>query len=99
MDDYISREAALDKLNMAYRLCTRYVERLFLELGIVCVKGLPAADVEPVRHAKWKSIGAERGRFGLWKCTGTDGCGKVTPYKSNYCPNCGAKMDMENGNG
>lgn len=54
----------------------------------------PAADVAPVRHGRWKLVGADRrGRGGIWKCTGRDGCGKFYPYKCDFCPNCGAKMD------
>lgn len=102
MDDYISREAALDKLNMAYRLCTRYVECLPLELGIGCVKGLPAADVEPVRHGRWNRPYISwffplKIRNPYCFCTY---CGHpIKPRKAtDYCPNCGAKMDLEDEN-
>ena len=57
---------------------------------------IPAADVEPVRHAEWKLIGADKlGRGGIWECTGLYGCGKSFPLKCDYCPECGAKMDLE----
>lgn len=60
------------------------------------IKAYPAADVAPVRHGRWKLVGADkRGRGGNWECTGRDGCGKSYPYKCDYCPNCGAKMDLE----
>ena len=50
-------------------------------------------DVAPVRHGRWKLVGADkRGRGGNWKCTGRDGCGKSYPYICDYCPNCGALM-------
>lgn len=50
--------------------------------------------VAPVRHAFWKEIGADkRGRGGIFRCAGADGCGKTHPYTCDYCPNCGAKMD------
>lgn len=110
MDDYISREEALDKLNMAYRLCASYVERLPLELGIGCVKGLPSADVEPARHSYWESydtsqymgtdeFGEPKWRPGRFYVCHNRRCRRKTAIKSNYCPNCGAKMDMEGGNG
>lgn len=52
-----------------------------------------AANVAPVRHGRWKLVGADkRGRGGNWECTGRDGCGKSYPYRCDYCPNCGAKM-------
>lgn len=58
------------------------------------VNETPVLDVAPVRHGKWVLIGTDkRGRGGIWECRGRDGCGKSYPYKCNYCPNCGAKMD------
>lgn len=51
----------------------------------------PLDEAEIVRHAQWKKCGADkRGRGGVWMCTG---CKGSYPYKSRYCPNCGAKMD------
>lgn len=59
---------------------------------------LPAADVVPVRHGRWipKHYG------GAWPC-GADRpeyicsvCGDWTMKREKtYCPNCGAKMDLE----
>ena len=56
----------------------------------------PSADVAPVRHGKWierKSFHAEGGISA--KCSA---CQKDVQYLGNplkYCPNCGAKMDLE----
>ena len=50
---------------------------------------LIANDVAPVRHGRWVSV--EGGSF--YECSN---CGYLTDYHlSNYCPNCGAKMDKE----
>ena len=75
--------------------------------GIVCracqimdmlgyVDDFPAADVEPVIHAKW----IEYPRAHYFKCSN---CKYTVPYKKamlydgqreyNYCPSCGTKMD------
>lgn len=57
------------------------------------IENFPAVDVAPVRHGRWKLVGADkRGRGGNWQCTGLDGCGKSYPYRCDYCPNCGALM-------
>ena len=61
----------------------------------------PAADVVEVKHGKWIEVQKEN----IWndivpvlECTA---CGKYTVgtrgimTKSNYCPNCGAKMGAE----
>lgn len=47
------------------------------------------AEAEPVKHGRW--IHHQYGNTeGYYEC---DNCGKINSYKSNYCPNCGAKMD------
>lgn len=54
---------------------------------------IPAADVEPVRHGRW---GKKQG--GFWEFAACSLCGERTPtvgITPNYCPNCGAKMDLE----
>ena len=56
----------------------------------------PVADVATVRHGRWEK------QSGLYSCSE---CGMTCPYDvqadvieywaCNYCPNCGAKMDLE----
>ena len=86
---------------------TEYIKRedaLGCVLGVFDrqrIKELPAADVEEVKHGKWVEVYREN----IWgdsvhvlECSA---CGKYTVgtrgimTKSNYCPNCGAKMDLE----
>ena len=46
-----------------------------------------AIDVEPVRHGHWEYIGG----YGYqYRCSECVMCAERT---SNYCPNCGSKMD------
>ena len=60
------------------------------EVFVVDLLRVPAADVAPVVHGRWVD----------GKC---DNCGEHAPYwclattfhESNYCPNCGAKMDAD----
>ena len=47
---------------------------------------LPAVDAEPVRHGRWTFP---------WTSPECSICRKTQKWASNYCPNCGAKMDAE----
>ena len=53
------------------------------------IKSIPAADVRPVARGKWRGIG-KTGR--IFVCSA---CDKTFPYKTSYCPNCGADMREE----
>jgi hypothetical protein len=102
--EYISRDVALRQLNATCLAtdCDNYN-------GVRCracayadamdfIDAIPAADVQPVKHGKWidaytwtmfhefKSSG--RGEH-FW-CSE---CEQGQKQKSNYCPNCGARMD------
>ena len=98
MAEYIEREALLqdieDSVRFTVKTGTISPEMRGVNKIIDRIKCAPVADVVPVRHGRWKLVGADRrGRGGEWKCDGRDGCGKLYPHKCYYCPNCGAKMD------
>ena len=82
--EYIEREAAM----YAVRRTAGDYAAAFVE-----IRRLPAADVAPVRHGRWKRRGKNLG-----ECSE---CGEVVSVRHRYCPNCGAKMDvrMEEDNG
>ena len=56
----------------------------------------PSADVAPVKHGKWKKSDTHKG---YCLCSNCEGCyidGEwADEQKWGYCPNCGAKMDLE----
>ncbi len=69
---------------------------------------VPAADVEPVRRSYWESydtsqymgtdeFGEPKWRPGRFYVCHDRRCRRKTVVKSNYCPNCGAKMVLEDG--
>lgn len=69
----------------------------------------PAADVEPVRRGRWEcvydySTGETDITCSHCKNTRTvNGCfvstdGESCYFEDDYCPNCGAKMDLEDEN-
>ena len=102
MAEYIEREALQAAL---LRKKAGVADRRFTEGWNDCllrvksmVHSAPAADVAPVRHGRWEYNNS----VNFWQCSR---CGENAPMhgkwmqlKTHYCPNCGAKMDLEGGN-
>lgn len=89
MSEYIKREQVLKLLESAqawnWSMNTLYDE----------IQALPAEDAAPVIHAKWlESVSFESG---FWVCSNCSFVSEAiaAPKLYNYCPNCGAKMDLE----
>lgn len=51
---------------------------------------IPAADVAPVRHGRWRLVEQERPPCRFFVC---DKCAFEALTDYQYCPNCGARMD------
>ncbi len=67
-------------------------------------ENLPSADVAPVRHGRWICIRKGYGEYECSVCHGEDSdCsdyyGTHVVTEQDFCPNCGAKMDLEVSNG
>lgn len=106
MAEYIERDAvhdlvrSLTKYALASPGNTRHritVDADDVDFG---VDKIPSADVAPVRHGRWVKIyengepAIEQHQVGVF-CTR---CKKMPKYrftKSDFCPNCGCKMDLE----
>lgn len=89
MSEYIKREQVLKLLESAqawgWSMNTLYDE----------IQALPTDDAAPVVHAKWiESVSFESG---FWVCSNCSFVSEAiaAPELYNYCPNCGAKMDLE----
>ena len=55
------------------------------------IEELQTADVAPVRHGRWLPFHSTAAGD-IQYCSACEiGC----TWKPNYCPNCGAKMDLE----
>ena len=94
MDEYINMETAIAWF-MPY---AHAGESIDADVVISDIKGMKAADVAPVRHAKWVDnhctacgmmpIGDE-----MWKKHDCEP--PLFERFMDYCPNCGAKMESE----
>lgn len=78
--------------SQAYR--TGYVAALSTLEGVIADE--PAVDAAPVVHGEWNLKHVGFGHY--WECSvcHTNPCIYVTK-DTKFCPNCGAKMDGENG--
>jgi len=105
MDDLISRQAAMDALRAAYwdkniqsAKDDPCIVDAMTDLAIRKIKGLPAIQniaALPVVHGEWVHDGYDFPHGVDWMhCSN---CGRRDVYcpaaRTNYCPNCGARMD------
>ena len=62
------------------------------------IKMFPAADVVEVKHGKWQ-LDKEKSKGHVENIYICSSCGICEAWgeteKTSYCPNCGAKMDLE----
>lgn len=80
--------------NSAYLI--GYISALSTVEGMIA--SLPAADVEPMKHGKWVSMLVKRPDWkgnmqSYYQPNTCSECHVGLAEKTNYCPNCGAKMD------
>ena len=91
MCEYIKREYAVDAVLDVY-YDTPDID-LSGEKFEAAILKIPAADVAPVRHGEWEIVVGSNGNEYM-VCT----CCRVSQDLTGvftYCPNCGAKMDLE----
>ena len=97
MAEYIEREDAIRVVNGQSSLT-------MTRSGLIdSISKLPAADVVPVVHARWKEMHYEGGildgtNFDRCSVCGYERVFDDPAFKTvfKYCPNCGAKMDGGN---
>ena len=83
MDEYIERKAIRDALYDADAITMN---------GVKILNQFPVADVAPVRHGRWETNSDRPDSLICSVCKCGFDMWKHDPH--NYCPNCGAKMDI-----
>lgn len=99
MAEYIKKWPVVDKLTALenelqqykpFRPCEATMYRRICDIEIEIGK-MDAEDVAPVVHGRWIYFGGNH-YTRISQCTNC--CAKYD-FRSNYCPNCGARMDLE----
>jgi len=94
---YIKREDALNALN---DMGEEYIAqgqnaraKAIAKYGTL-LRNLPSADVVPVKHGKWSETynGDHAPILFTYTCSA---CKGESFLESNFCPNCGAKMEVD----
>lgn len=92
MNEYIKREDALKITQEKYDIVSAYID----------IHKLPAADVAPVVHGKWLNEDFPEKTATVNDFAICSVCGEMShkaehgyAILSKYCPECGAKMDLE----
>ena len=101
MNDYISREALIDRLNKNLSACNHgtFSEMCYSD-AIETVKHFPPADVRLVRNGRWVRPHWRNSSY-CCDCSECGGEAMHREYQWNkkgiypICPNCGAKMCLE----
>lgn len=107
MDEYISREAAIDKMRS---LKSRFRAKndwgngydTAIAEAFEHIKRVPVADVQPVRHGKWDSWGRDTAYNKFYRCSCCNyeismdvESRELDDSLPKYCLNCGARMGQE----
>lgn len=97
MAEYIDRELAIKAVrNEDKDVMADYGEEYGTEWGfseekiIGVIMKVSSTDVAPVVHGKWLYVETDDEHFFLCSI-----CNNKEYWESNYCPECGAKMDLE----
>lgn len=87
----IDADKVREKMKNTFDMQELYLPTHFMELVIDEVP-----TVDPVKHGRWRPHFTEpyenEGEVYWWVCSE---CEEAENRKSDYCPNCGAKMDEE----
>lgn len=95
MDDYISRQLALDELEKqkdetVIGFAGRFYNKI-IQCDIEKIEMVPSADVRENVRGKWRNNNLGNGIYQIY-CSE---CKYTSLRKTNYCPNCGAYMKSD----
>ena len=87
--DYVERNKIMEAL-LDWAVCLNNPDTLSRSDALFVIDNVEAADVAPVVPGEWLCAETDDEQFFLCSV-----CNNKEYWESNYCPNCGAKMDEE----
>lgn len=90
MSRYIDADLILPEMESKLDMQELYLPVHFQEF---IVDEIPTADVSPVRHGQW--VKEKRDVLIHWHCSACKECFYLDMPNAEYCPRCGAKMDLK----
>lgn len=87
--DYVERNKIMEAL-LDWAVCLNNPDTLSRSDALFIIDNIEAADVAPVVHGEWLCAETDDEQFFLCSV-----CNDKEYWESNYCPECGAKMDLE----
>ena len=90
MPRYIDADLILPEMESKFDMQELYLPVHFQEF---IVDEIPTADVAPVRHGYW--VKEKRDVLIHWHCSACKECFYLDKPNAEYCPHCGAKMDLK----
>ena len=90
MPRYIDADLILPEMESKLDMQELYLPVHFQEF---IVDEIPTADVSPVRHGYW--VKEKRDVLIHWHCSACKECFYLDMPNAEYCPHCGAKMDLK----
>lgn len=97
MAEYIDREALLQEISQQKAASKHSFPRRSFVVGdaLTCIRTAPSADVAPVVHGKWEMNSDRPDTIICSNCDNAFDVWKHDHKRMSYCPNCGARMDLD----
>lgn len=93
MNDYISRQAVLDRFEEAKSKAKNEKDKMYLVGVVATICAFPSADVRLVVRGEWvKRVNPLGAGDVLTRC---NRCGRTSDVATPFCPWCGADMRGE----
>lgn len=88
MAEFIDRDTLIKKITEVQDKAMTGIEDVTYYRAKKIIREMPPADVQPVKHGQWEDCSNG------WMCSC---CERDNTKDTPFCPNCGARMDLKDG--